>query len=311
MRFEIAFHTPFRVASGRAGDGSDTTVDRAALLPASSLKGVMRSAARDLLKFPAALVEAVFGTARHPVALGLVGRPRAGRGRELPASGRGPASRSSAETGTVAEGALLIADEVLAVRGEFTIDRTGWIKPGDEGTQETVLLAAARAVTAIGGDRRRGLGWVTITPVDPPWSTAHRGQLPLWPGPRPGYRGRPDAGGDRWLSRGMLPVSVTARQRLALGTGSEVSFFTGSHSFVPGSVLRGALAAAWIAEHGPPARAAASGAEFRDLFDGPVRYGPLYLPGIVLAAGLGAAVQVPRGQHLRGAGRRRGVRARA
>jgi hypothetical protein len=41
VRFEIAFHTPFRVSSGRPGDGSDTTVDRAALLPASSLKGVM------------------------------------------------------------------------------------------------------------------------------------------------------------------------------------------------------------------------------------------------------------------------------
>jgi hypothetical protein len=32
------------------------------------------------------------------------------------------------------------------------------------------LLAAARAVTAIGGDRRRGSGWVTVTPVEPPWS---------------------------------------------------------------------------------------------------------------------------------------------
>ena len=52
MIFEIVFHTPFRVSSGQAGDGSDTTVDRAALLPASSLKGVMLSAARDLLKFP-------------------------------------------------------------------------------------------------------------------------------------------------------------------------------------------------------------------------------------------------------------------
>jgi hypothetical protein len=51
---------------------------------------------------------------------------------------------------------------------------------------------------------------------------------------------------------GMLSVSVTTRQRVALGTGSEVGFFTGSHPFVPGSVLRGALAAAWIAEHGPP-----------------------------------------------------------
>ena len=78
---------------------------------------------------------------------------------------------------------------------------------------------------------------------------------------------------------GMLAVSVVAQQRLALGTGSEVSFFTGTYPFVPGSVLRGALAAAWIAEHGPPTPGSSAQARFRDLFDGPVRYGPLYVPG--------------------------------
>ena len=81
--------------------------------------------------------------------------------------------------------------------------------------------------------------------------------------------------------RGILRVTVTAQQRLALGVGSEVSYFTGSHSFAPGSVLRGALAAAWITENGPPA-SSGSTAVFRELFDGPVRYGPMYLPGTVL-----------------------------
>ena len=76
-------------------------------------------------------------------------------------------------SGTVADGALFVADEVLAPGAEFTIDRTGWIEPEDAGTHETVLLAAARAVTAVGGDRRRGLGWVTVTPVEPPWTPAH------------------------------------------------------------------------------------------------------------------------------------------
>jgi len=173
VRFGIEFHTPFRVASGRAGDGSDVTVDTAALLPASSVKGIMRSAARDLLKFPAALVEVVFGDAWHP-------SPWAwSDARVLDTAGNLPGIRPrariqiDAHTGTVTRGALVIADEVLATRGEFTIDRAGWIGPGDIGTHETVLLAAARAVTAVGGDRRRGLGWVTITPVDPPWSPDH------------------------------------------------------------------------------------------------------------------------------------------
>ena len=173
MRFEITFHAPFRVASGQAGDGSDTTVDPGALLPASSLKGVMRSAARDLLRFPPDLVGSVFGT-------GWAGSPWSwSDARVLDGAGNDPEVRPRAririeqETSTVVSGALLIADEVLAARGEFTIERTGWISPAEAGAHETVLLAAARAVTAVGGDRRRGLGWVTLTPADPPWSAAH------------------------------------------------------------------------------------------------------------------------------------------
>jgi CRISPR/Cas system CMR subunit Cmr4 (Cas7 group RAMP superfamily) len=173
MRFEITFHTPFRVGSGQAGDGSDTTVDRKALLPASSLKGVIKSAARDLLKFPDDLVEGIFGTAWRP-------SPWAwSDARVLDAGGSYPAIRPRAriqiEPGsmTVTRGALLVADEVLAARAEFSINQTGWIKPGDVSAHETVLLAAARSVTAIGSDRRRGLGWVTVTPVDPSWSDAH------------------------------------------------------------------------------------------------------------------------------------------
>jgi CRISPR-associated protein Csx10 len=76
-----------------------------------------------------------------------------------------------------------------------------------------------------------------------------------------------------------VQVTATARQRLALGTAAEVSYFTGSHDHVPGSVLRGALAAAWIAEHGTPTRGGAQQAEFRALFDGDIRYGPLLPDG--------------------------------
>src|SRR5580692_2841818 len=79
--------------------------------------------------------------------------------------------------------------------------------------------------------------------------------------------------------RPVLRVTVQAAQRLALGTGSEVSYYTGTHSFVPGSVLRGALAAAWIAEHGPPTAAGSDRTRFRYLFDGPIRYGARRVPG--------------------------------
>jgi CRISPR/Cas system CSM-associated protein Csm3 (group 7 of RAMP superfamily) len=172
LRFDIEFHTPFRVASGQAGNGSDTTVDRQVLLPASSLKGVFRSAARDLLKFPPAAVEAVFGTERHPSPWSWSDATVAGTGGHDPEIRPRARIRIDPETATTATGALAIADEVLAARGAFSIDRTGWIRPGDAGWHETVLLGAGRAVTAVGGDRRRGLGWVTITPADPPWTQA-------------------------------------------------------------------------------------------------------------------------------------------
>ena len=90
-----------------------------------------------------------------------------------------------------------------------------------------------------------------------------------------------------------LRVTVTARQRLALGTGSEVSYFTGTHPFAPGSVLRGALAAAWITENGPPA-ADGGAAAFRDLFDGPIRYGPMFVPGTVVVPVSARRCKYPR-----------------
>ena len=93
--------------------------------------------------------------------------------------------------------------------------------------------------------------------------------------------------------RGGLRVTVTARQRLALGVGSEVSYFTGTHPFAPGSVLRGALAAAWIAEHGPPT-AASGAAAFRDLFDGAIRYGPMFVPGAVVVPVSARRCKYPR-----------------
>ena len=76
-----------------------------------------------------------------------------------------------------------------------------------------------------------------------------------------------------------LRVTIIAEQPLALGIASEVSFFTDSHPFIPGPVLRGALAAAWIADHGPPERDTPHIDRFRELFDGDIRYGPLLPEG--------------------------------
>ncbi|MBT8225756.1 MAG: RAMP superfamily protein [Dactylosporangium sp.] len=176
MRFDITFLTPFRVASGRAGDGADATVDRGVPLPASSLKGVMRSAARDMLRLDPHLVNTVYGTGWSPSPWSWSdARPATetagGTGyRDMPADIRLRARiQIDPETGTARDGALAISEEVHADQLVFTVTRTGWIKHGRE-LQERVLLASALAVTALGGDRRRGLGWVSIAPGDPPWT---------------------------------------------------------------------------------------------------------------------------------------------
>ncbi len=46
-------------------------------------------------------------------------------------------------------------------------------------------------------------------------------------------------------------ITLNTKQRISLGTGSEKAFLTRSHPYVPGSVVRGALAAAWLREGYP------------------------------------------------------------
>ncbi|MGL5824041.1 MAG: hypothetical protein ACRCYU_04270 [Nocardioides sp.] len=70
-----------------------------------------------------------------------------------------------------------------------------------------------------------------------------------------------------------LNVTIRARQRLALGRGTASAFYTPSHHHLPGSVLRGAIAKAWLSWYGRP------DADFRRVFDGAVRFGPAFADG--------------------------------
>lgn len=170
MKFEIRFLTPFRVAAGHAGYGADATVDRGVPLPASSIKGIMRSTARDLLRLPAELVDPVFGTGRGPSPWSWSDALPVGDGPLAADIQLRARIQIDPETGTARDGALSIAEEVHATRLNFTVTRTGWIEEQDRDRHQLVLMVSARAVTALGGDRRRGLGWVAVTPIDPPWT---------------------------------------------------------------------------------------------------------------------------------------------
>lgn len=197
MRFEIVFHTPFRVASGQAGDGRDTTIDPGTPLPASSLKGLMRSAARDLLALPPPWVDRVFGTGWQESPWSWSDATVTARHGGQPERRARARVRIDPGSSTVVTGALLIADEVLAARAEFTVDQSGWIEAARVATHQVVLLAAARAVTAVGGDRRRGLGWVSVHPVEPRWSPEHlEAVIALMERGDPASRAGGQAGGD-------------------------------------------------------------------------------------------------------------------
>lgn len=55
----------------------------------------------------------------------------------------------------------MLGESVWATAARFTVTQYGEVS-GDVEEHKLVLRASARAVTAIGGGRRRGEGWVTI-----------------------------------------------------------------------------------------------------------------------------------------------------
>ncbi|WP_369360192.1 type III-B CRISPR module-associated Cmr3 family protein [Streptomyces sp. cg2] len=78
----------------------------------------------------------------------------------------------------------------------------------------------------------------------------------------------------------MLEIQVTAHQPLALGVRPVGTAPAPTRLYIPGSVLRGALAAAWIADYGLPTKVPADKRrEFIALFEGDVSYGPLFATG--------------------------------
>lgn len=78
--------------------------------------------------------------------------------------------RINEESGRPADGALFSVEEYGATSGRFTVRRFAgdhYLSDAQLCDHRHVLEAAARVMSAIGGDRRRGLGWVSVTAVEP------------------------------------------------------------------------------------------------------------------------------------------------
>lgn len=162
LDFAITFHGPFRSATGHADLGRDVTVDREVPISGSHLKGIMRDAARDMLSEQHPLISEVFGTPRSP-------SPWSWADAEFP-DGIEVADRSRVaidpETHTADDRALFTAQEVWAVNGTFSIRRQAWLEPDRVAEHTRLLTLAALGVHHLGGDRRRGFGWVTVERTD-------------------------------------------------------------------------------------------------------------------------------------------------
>lgn len=171
MRFTVEFYGGFRVATGYAGAMADDTVDEQDPLPGSSLKGLMRAAARLFLPPTAgdgplperdhALVREVFGAARIPGPWNFGDAVPS-----EPARVRLRAHVRVSETGSAEHDMLRFAQEVWVRTAAFDVVQHGPV--ADVARHERLLACAARAVKSVGGDRRRGLGWVSIRSLDHP-----------------------------------------------------------------------------------------------------------------------------------------------
>lgn len=73
-------------------------------------------------------------------------------------------------------------------------------------------------------------------------------------------------------------VTLELAQPAALGTGVRKAGVQQSQQHIPGTVLRGALAARWIARYGPPTVSNPHRDEFERIFEGDVVFGPLLPP---------------------------------
>jgi CRISPR-associated protein Csx10 len=75
-------------------------------------------------------------------------------------------------------------------------------------------------------------------------------------------------------------LTLTLRRPAQVGDKARSDFVLSTRDHLPGTVVRGAFAAAWIARHGAPVPGSPRRDEFLRLFEGDVRYGSLLPPGL-------------------------------
>lgn len=161
LTFKITFHGPFRVSSGSAGGGLDAVVDRGNPLPGSSLKGLMRDAAVNILRADSALVAQVFGT-EFAASAWVWCDAEPGGGTWPTPSVRARVSIDE-ETHTVLEDRIMLGAVLEPTTpATFEVVQSGAVGAAERPAHEALIRSAAAAIKHIGAERRRGLGWVSV-----------------------------------------------------------------------------------------------------------------------------------------------------
>lgn len=161
----ITFNSPFRIATGSAGVSADQVIDRENPLPASSLKGVLRDGARQLLP-PIVRND---GWDDHPLVSAVFGAPGSRQSPWHFSDGEieDPRYKSRVriavgENRRVKPGAMFLGEELYASQATATITRVRPLSDEETRLHSALLHVASRLVDGIGADRRRGLGWVSV-----------------------------------------------------------------------------------------------------------------------------------------------------
>lgn len=174
ITFTITLHGPFHIATGVAADGIDTPIDLSCPLPATSLKGLMRAEAVERLHVRQEYVDEIFGRSTtdpdgdpQRSAPGAWQWSDASFEKVIPA----PYARISVdERGLTKQGFLAFGTQAWATDGWFSVEPRVRLDDVVRTRHTVILRACARSVSTLGGDRRRGSGWISIS--DAPWSAA-------------------------------------------------------------------------------------------------------------------------------------------
>lgn len=162
LDFTIAFHGPFHVSTGGTALGLDRTVDRDRPLPSTSIKGLIRAEAKERLRMPDAFIAEIFGAPGGIVSAWWWSDAEV----VMPANAVMESARIRVDEAseTAMDGSLMFGESIWATSARFRVGLRRPLSEEDLGRHSAVLRVAAASVTSLGGQRRRGEGWVTITP---------------------------------------------------------------------------------------------------------------------------------------------------